>query len=177
MLMVIITVAMNTDIIQLIYVTAVICLNYNSKCHLVSLLMLCPLPLLLGQNSAYPNNGGSRFTHTIPVRINQTICFTLQKPKISVFWTDCRCKVKMSGNAKMQPARSFVLFVCCSFSDPVIMHTAIQHWQQINVNMGNDRMITNKLKPTFSLDTNLPQHPPVHKRYVMVRVPMGQVFL
>lgn len=127
MLMVIITVAMNTDIIQLIYVTAVICLNYNSKCHLVSLLMLCPLPLLLGQNSAYPNNGGSRFTHTIPVRINQTICFTLQKPKISVFWTDCRCKVKMSGNAKMQPARSFVLFVCCSFSDPVIMHTAIQH--------------------------------------------------
>jgi hypothetical protein len=28
----------------------------------------------------------------------------------------------------------------------------------MNVNMGNDRMITNKVKPMFSSGTNLPQH-------------------
>jgi len=29
----------------------------------------------------------------------------------------------------------------------------------MNVNMGNDRMITNRVKPKFSSGTNLPQHP------------------
>lgn len=30
---------------------------------MVSLLLLCPLPLFLGQNSAYPNNRSNRFIH------------------------------------------------------------------------------------------------------------------
>jgi len=61
----------------------------------------------------------------------------------------------MSVDAKMQPARSFVLFVCCLFSDPVIMHTT-HHWQQMNVNMGNDRMISNKITVRISSDKFAP---------------------
>jgi hypothetical protein len=118
--------------------------------------MLCP-PLLLGKNSAYPNNGGNRFIRNTSTYHPNYLLSRYRNPKsvLSGLTKVQGDNVRGRQNATCQ---IICLFVSCLLGDPVIMHT-IQHWQQTNVNKGNDRMITNKVKSMFSSGTNLPQYP------------------
>jgi hypothetical protein len=84
---------------------------------------------------------------------------TNEKSVFSGLTASARWRVRRCQNATCQIT---MFFVCCLFSEPVIMHTT-EHCQQMDLNRGNDGMTTNKQNPKANILRNHKFAPASHQ--------------
>lgn len=92
--------------------------SYLFKIQQLMLLLLCPLPLFLGQNSAYPNNGGNRFIHNTSTYHPNYLLSHYRNPK-SVFsglTTSARWQCQGMPKCNLPDHLYFLLSLCMLYS-------------------------------------------------------------
>ena len=90
--------------IQLIYMTAVVCLKLQQLRF--SIIGDAVTATFIFRIEQCLSKQWRQYIHTQYQYVSPKLyAVTLQKPKTIVFWTNCKCKVTLSGNARMQPSR------------------------------------------------------------------------